>query len=999
MAMQELEGRAFLSPLAALMSEVSSTTRLYRLEGEGPLAALHVEAFTLHEALHEPWRMVLSALADTPALDTAAMRWQRVTLVTTLADGSQQRRTGLVEQATATDCIGSHGGLARYRLSVVPWLALLRLDTRSQVWQEKTLVEIVDSVLARYAALGRWRWSPCALAHLGQAPQGGRLSYCMQYRQTQLDFVNRLLAEAGLCYRFEDGAAGEPATLVILADTTLAESCPEDPASASAAGGAGIRFHRDAPMEEQDTVQQFDASWRWSAGSLGACSSDYKTAQALSVQVPTLGAVGGPNAPLVEAWAHAGDYAWPSAEAGQRALTLVQQAIEARRHSWAGRGGVRSFRAGEQFVLGGTPMDGLGELAGLGELGAAPASLAAPERRYLLTRVTHAGINNLPGDLAQALGEGSSRPGVALLAELPGVDAALASQAAERGYANRFEAIAAATPWRPLLPGADATRLAPRPRIPGPLAATVVGPDGRTEPQGADELHMDRLGRVRVRFEFQGHPDNDPLASLSSTWVRVLQPVAGAGLQAQWIPRIGHEVAVGFIGDDAERPVVLCSLYNGRGEGGTPATPGGRASNDTATPGGEAPSDPMAQAGDSVFATSTDHRPGAQGNLTGGASPAWHGGAPQPLEAGGQANAAALSGIKTQEFGGTGFNQTVFDDTDAQLRVQLATTQHASQLNLGHLVHQADNHRGSLRGVGAELRTDAYGALRGARGVLLSSYAGTAPEPALDQAASIALARQYQQLSQTFCQAALTHQAVRLASHAGSTGASASLAHSEQAPAQAWLTNVSGMLAAEPAQALADAAQRTTTASPGKLPHPTDPTLSVAARGGLLASAAQDVALTADDTVSLASGGHTDLAAGGAVRIHTGQAIGILGGAIGPTSGAGAAQGTGLTMIAGSGDLSLQAQAGTMQLAAQQDLTVQSASAPVQLQAAKRIVIANSHGSNITIADGKIVVTCPGTYTVKAGMKSLVGPQQVSTQLPLLPKGEFELIGRYAFSL
>ena len=45
------------------------------------------------------------------------------------------------------------------------------------------------------------------------------------------------------------------------------------------------------------------------------------------------------------------------------------------------------------------------------------------------------------------------------------------------------------------------------------------------------------------------------------------------------------------------------------------------------------------------------------------------------------------------------------DDTDQQQRIQLATTQHSSQLNLGHLIHQADNYRGSFRGTGIELRT------------------------------------------------------------------------------------------------------------------------------------------------------------------------------------------------------------------------------------------------------------------------------------------------------
>ncbi|MGM9486241.1 type VI secretion system Vgr family protein [Ideonella sp. YS5] len=971
-----------LDDVTSFLGGLSSERRLYRLEGSGDVGQFHVEAFTLHEALHQPWRMVISGLAEPPQVRLPALRWQRVTLVTTLADGSEHRRTGLVEQAAATDEASASLGslrLTRLRLTVMPWLGLLAYDLRSDVWQEKTRVQIIDGLLGHYARHGRWRWSPCALQHLADQPQGGLLSYCVQYRETRLEFFQRMLADAGLTYRFEETGPDEPAILVILADTTSVEGCPEDLASASLAGGAGLRYHREAPVEEQDTLQAFDAMSRWSADTLSAVTADYKSSQLTAASVPTLAAVGGARAPTVETFAYAGAYAWPDAASAEQALTLAQQAMECRRWVFTGRGVVRSFSAGSFFHLNGTPMDELGGLAA-----ALPASLASPQRRYLLVDITHVGINNLPTALQPESGaDPLLRPGVELLAELPGVDAELKRQAAQRGYANRFDAIDADTPWRPLLPGAPAGRLAPRPRVPGPLLATVVGPDGRTKPQGADELHMDRLGRVRVRFEFQGHPDNDPDASLASTWVRVLQPIAGPGLSSQWIPRIGHEVVVGFLNDDAERPVVLCSLYNGRGEGGVPATPGGK----------------PAEADTSVFGMSADHRPAGQGNLTAGHSPAWHGGAPQSLQAGGQANAAALSGLKTQEFGGAGFNQLVFDDTDGQSRVQLATTQHATQLNMGHLVHQADNHRGSFRGLGFELRTDAYGALRGARGVLLSTYAANPTEPALDQAAHIALARQYTQLAQTFSQAAGTHQGVRLAAHEGSTGANASVANEAQAPAQAWLTNASGMADASADKALADAASRLTSVGPSKLPHPGDPALSVAARAGLVATAAQDIAIAAGDVVSLASGGRTDIAAGGAARIHTGQAIGIVAGAIEPGVAEASPKGTGLTMIAGSGDLSLQAQAGTLQLAAQQDLTLQSATGPIKFQAAKRIVIANSHGSRITLSDGKIVIECAGTYTVHASTKSLVGPQQVSVTMPLMPKGELKLEARYAFSL
>lgn len=972
---------ANLTPLLGIDSE----TRLYRIEGGSDLDALHVEAFTLHEALHQPWRLVLSCLADTPLSNPAALRCQPITLVTTLADGRVHRRTGVIEQATVTDTPRAFGLPSRYRLLVMPWLGLAAYDTRSQVYQERTLVEIIDSTLGHYSKHGTWRWSPCATARLAEAPQGGLLSYCMQYRESRLHFVQRLLADAGLTYRFEEAGIGAPATMVILADTTSARSCPEDACSASPLGGSGLRFHRAVQTEDHDGVTQFNPSFHWSASTLTASSSDYKSGQVVSASVPTLGGVGGPNAAKVERYVYAGAYAWPDHASAARALATAQEASEVRRRLWGGRSNVRSMTAGTHFVMVDSRFDEPGTW-----MARNAASLVAPDNRYLLTEITHVGINNLPGDMLERLGgvdaDPLRRPGVDAIANLPGVDDRLKREAALRGYANCFQATDASLPWRPMLPGAQPGRLAPRPRIPGPLVATVVGPDGGTRPNGQDELYMDRLGRIRIRFEFQGHPGNDEIASRGSTWVRVLQPVAGPGLGAQWIPRIGHEVLVGFINDDADRPIVLRSLHNGRGEGGVPATPGGAA----------------AASDTSVFGSSGNHRPRAQGNLTGGASPAWHGGAPASLQAGGQNNAGALSGIKTKEFGGEGYNQTVFDDTDGELRVQLATTQHSTQLSLGHLIHQADNHRGTFRGRGVEMRTDAYGALRGAKSVHFSTYATAGADPALDQTANIALAKQYKQLAQAFSQVAITHQAVGLAAHLGSRQANASLAHDQQSPAQAWLTNVSGMADANASIAPQDAADRLTSPSDGKLPHPTDPTISVAARAGLVGTAAQDIALTASDGVTLACGGSADAAVGGAMRIHTGQAIGVLAGAIEPSSSSGpvpSAKGSGLTMIAGSGDLSLQAQAGPMQLAAKGDLAIQSATAPIDFAAAKRIVIANSHGSSITIGDGKIVVKCPGTFTVKAGKKSLVGPAHVETTLPLMPTGELIFTGRYPFSV
>ena len=101
-----------------------------------------------------------------------------------------------------------------------------------------------------------------------------------------------------------------------------------------------------------------------------------------------------------------------------------------------------------------------------------------------------------------------------------------------------------------------------------------------------------------------------------------------------------------------------------------------------------------------AFAAAKDHVTAGQDNRIGaGHSPAWHGAA-----AGEHRHGGFLSGFKSVALGADGYgrqsNQLVFDDTAGRLRAQLATDAAATQLNLGHLIHQADNYRGSFRGTG-----------------------------------------------------------------------------------------------------------------------------------------------------------------------------------------------------------------------------------------------------------------------------------------------------------
>jgi type VI secretion system secreted protein VgrG len=78
--------------------------------------------------------------------------------------------------------------------------------------------------------------------------------------------------------------------------------------------------------------------------------------------------------------------------------------------------------------------------------------------------------------------------------------------------------------------------------------------------QDGEEIYTDDLARVKVRFYWDWRNEASGSASI---WARVIQPWAGKGWGAQFIPRVGTEVAVAFVDGDPDRPIVIGGLYNG----------------------------------------------------------------------------------------------------------------------------------------------------------------------------------------------------------------------------------------------------------------------------------------------------------------------------------------------------------------------------------------------------------------------------------------------------
>ncbi|MEG1681840.1 MAG: type VI secretion system Vgr family protein, partial [Stenotrophomonas sp.] len=371
------------------------------------------------------------------------------------------------------------------------WTWWLQHTRSSRVFQKQSVRQIVDTVLGQHGALARWRWAAECDAFLGKRTRG----YCVQYRESDLSFLQRILAEEGLAWRlYNDDQARCGNGMEIFADSI---ALPEDAASAA----VGVRFHRSDATESSDTIQTLVRRQKLAGTAISLLSDDYRQVSSIAVQLPM---DGGGGRSQRESYDAVGAYAFNDGDAAYHYAKAQAQAREAHRRQWHGSGNVRGFQSGTWFSVHNA------------------AFATAPE--LLLVDVEHAGVNNLPTDLRRELEDalGAAPPA--------GANSLCWAQSEKTGYANCFKAAEHALPWRPILEDETGARLNPRPTAPGDQTAVVVAADQ----SGGEDVHADALGRIKVRFHFQAAQDN-------STWLRVAQRYAGPGVGSQFLPRVGQE--------------------------------------------------------------------------------------------------------------------------------------------------------------------------------------------------------------------------------------------------------------------------------------------------------------------------------------------------------------------------------------------------------------------------------------------------------------------------
>ena len=364
------------------------------------------------------------------------------------------------------------------------------------------------------------------------------------------------------------------------------------------------------------------------------------------------------------------------------------------------------------------------------------------------------------------------------------------------------------------------------------------------------------------------------------------------------------------------------------------------------------------RSGEEVVITFLDNdidRPLVMGQVYGGHKPAWH-------------SSGLMSGYKSQEIRGRGYNQWVMDDSTGQVRTQIHSSHGHSQLNLGYLIDQQGNQRGALRGTGFELRTDAYGALRAQQGLYLSTWPrNNAQGGQVDTQEAQQQLTNAQERVRSLSEAAGQHNALPM------QGAVDSL---EQLNADTQLNYGS------------QERNASSTTRQMRNSGDTDAAISGGGRGQtagyhkplLIASAPADIAtatpqnthLHSGKQLTLSTGEDINLAGGRSLLASVAQSISLF------------AQAAGAKLFAAKGNIEIQAQNDCIELTARDSVRITSTARTVEIAAQDEILL-TSGGAYIRIKDGNIDIHAPGTVDVKGVKKTISGPAQLNRENPAWP--------------
>ena len=839
--------------------------------------ALLPENLTGTEQLSQCYRYQLTCLSPDAALELKHFNGQPVEIGIELPDSTERTITGLV---SSSQQLASDGGFARYQLTIEPALALLSQRRAARVFQDQSVMQIIGQILDEHRAANPiFQQSFAWQADLSK--EYPSRSYCIQYRESDLAFIQRLAAEEGISYRFQYTPGDNPLHTVIFFDDPL--SLPQNPQS-------NLRFGHAESGE--DVIQEWNGSCQLVPGLTSLASYDYKPVVTHHTQANSridAGDAGADAQVSLESYDPQTQYYGADSDEVQRYAALRQDAKDAQAKHFSAQSQVRDLHLGHWFTLDNHPVHDQD---------------LAREREFLVTGFTLQAANNLLDDRREALGDRSKTA----------TDTASPLTPNTSPFSNSFTAVRRGIPLHP--------EPSTKPTAPGMQTATVVGPAN-------EEIHTDEHGRIKLQFHWQ-RPQDHPQRTAqfddkSSTWVRVAHSSAGANWGSQFIPRIGQEVLVDFIEGDIDRPVVVGLAHNGRN---MPASFSGA---------GTLPA-----------------------NKT-------------------------LSGIKSKEYKGNLYNELLFDDSTNETRAKLSSEHAKTQLNQGYLIHPRTEGKGEPRGEGFELRTDAAGAIRSAKGLIISTDARrSATGKQLDRQELTSNLKAAHELANTLGDHA-AHQLANLPE----TGKNNQTISADKAPGSQSKSGHQHHLI-EAIESL----EKGSNTDPNKSPSPSQgegrgegqnkqpggqPIIGISAPAGIAIATPNSATIATGTNFDQVSQRDTNQTTGRRWIHNVGESISLF------VSGTKATLKETMKLIAAKGKVQVQAQSGDIEITGDQDIKITSINNQILVVAKEQILI-TAGGGYIKIANGNIEIHAPGTVSIKGANVAITGPTSMNVPLPAFNK-------------
>jgi type VI secretion system secreted protein VgrG len=471
------------------MSDLESLQ--YRFETTAfPDTTIDVIGVRLVEALNEPYGMELELQLHDRDADVTQMLGKDCVL--TIDRPPLSRRVCGVMRTVREGGDAWENELSVH-VVVVPALWMLGLRRNTRMFQNQSVPAILKTVLGE--SLGPYNRS-FQLELDGSYPTR---EYCLQYQESDLAFVHRLMEEEGISYAFDHEGETE---VMVLRDQNAAF------AKVPTVEEGMVEFHPDNLYRRSiEPVHSFEIDHRNTTTAVALRDFDWTmSGHVVEDQQDGEDALGR----VRESYEHGSG----------RSLSIWDYSQGVRRYQQNDAGIQKQVRR-EAHIVDGEVGRGIGRVIGFApgltfELSGHPT--VGVDDEYLITRVVHV-----------------SRP-----AALSGGDPEAES------YHNRFEAIPLAVTYRP-------KRRTPKPRIPSIQTALVTGPSG-------EEIHVDEHGRIKVQFHWDRENPHD---DTSSCWIRCQQSWSGQGWGFWWVPRVGMEVVVQFVDGDPDRPLVTGCVYNG----------------------------------------------------------------------------------------------------------------------------------------------------------------------------------------------------------------------------------------------------------------------------------------------------------------------------------------------------------------------------------------------------------------------------------------------------